>query len=81
MGSLYLSQRIIYTSQYLLIWLRYIEGGEDTRMAQFEYGKVLDDNPTLSHRTVERVLQKLQAESIIEKVGAARATAYRRAER
>ena len=50
-------------------------------MAQFEYGKVLDDNPTLSHRTVERVLQKLQAESIIEKVGAARATAYRRAER
>ena len=43
--------------------------------------KILDDNPTLSRRTVERVLQKLQAEGSIEKVGAARATAYRRAER
>lgn len=40
--------------------------------------QILDDNPTLSRRTAERVLQKLQAEGYIEKVGAARATAYRR---
>ena len=38
----------------------------------------LDDNPTISRRTAERVLQKLQAEGVIEKVGAARATVYRR---
>jgi DNA-binding HxlR family transcriptional regulator len=43
--------------------------------------RILDDNPTLSRRTVERVLQKLQSEGIIEKVGAARATTYRRVER
>ena len=30
-------------------------------------------------RTVERMLQKLQAEGMIEKAGAARATAYRKA--
>jgi Fic family protein len=40
--------------------------------------EVLDDNPTLSRRTVERVLRKLQVEGVIERVGAARATAYRR---
>ena len=40
--------------------------------------QILDDNPTISRRTAERVLQKLQAEGYIEKVGAARATAYRR---
>lgn len=40
--------------------------------------KILDDNPALSKRTVERMLQKLQAEGHVEKVGAARATAYRR---
>ncbi|MBQ9043000.1 MAG: Fic family protein [Eggerthellaceae bacterium] len=40
--------------------------------------QILDDNPTLSRRTAERVLQKLQAEGYIEKVGAARSTAYRR---
>lgn len=39
--------------------------------------RIMDDNPTLSRRTIERVLQKLQAEGVIEKVGAARATAYR----
>ncbi len=43
--------------------------------------KILDDKPTLSQRTVERVLQKLQAADSIEKVGAARATAYRRVEK
>lgn len=42
--------------------------------------QILDDNPTLSRRTAERVLQKLQAEGCIEKMGAARATAYRRAD-
>ena len=62
--------------------------GEDVLRAYFERlvgtatkRKILDDNPTLSRRTVERVLQRLQAEGSIEKVGAARATAYRRVER
>lgn len=40
--------------------------------------QILDDNPVLSRRTAERVLQKLQAEGYIEKMGAARSTAYRR---
>lgn len=40
--------------------------------------QVMDANPTVSQRTVERVLQKLQQEGSIEKVGAARTTAYRR---
>ena len=43
--------------------------------------RIMDDNPTISQRTVERDLQKLQVEGVIEKVGAARATAYRRVER
>ena len=62
--------------------------GEDILRAYFEglvgtatKRKILDDNPTISRRTAERVLQKLQAEGVIEKVGAARATAYRRVER
>ena len=62
--------------------------GEDILRAYFEglvgtatKRRILDDNPTLSQRTVERVLQKLQAEGAIEKVGAARATAYRRVDR
>jgi Fic family protein len=62
--------------------------GEDILRAYFEglvgtatKRRILDDNPTLSRRTAERVLQKLQAEGAIEKVGAARATAYRRVER
>ena len=40
--------------------------------------QILDDNPVMSQRTVERILQKMQAEGYIEKVGAARSTAYRR---
>lgn len=32
----------------------------------------------ISQRTIERILQKLQAEGCIEKVGVARATTYRR---
>ena len=62
--------------------------GEDILRAYFEglvgtatKRKILDDNPTISRRTAERVLQKLQAEGVIEKVGAARATAYKRVER
>ena len=39
---------------------------------------ILDANPSLSKRTVERVLKKLQDEGFVEKVGAARSTAYRR---
>ena len=39
---------------------------------------ILDANPSLSKRTVERVLKKLQDEGLVEKVGAARSTAYRR---
>lgn len=41
-------------------------------------GEILEDNPTVSQRTTERILQKLQAEGFIEKVGAARATRYRK---
>lgn len=37
---------------------------------------ILDANPSISRKTVERVLQKLQREGAIRKVGAARATAY-----
>ena len=61
-------------------------GSEDVLRGYFDglVGKVtkrqiMDDNPTLSRRTIERVLQKLQAEGVIEKVGAARATTYRKA--
>ena len=39
--------------------------------------QIMDDNPTFSRRTIERILQKLQAEGVIEKVGAARSTTYR----
>lgn len=35
-------------------------------------------NPEMSQRTLERILSKLQDEGVIEKVGAARSTAYRR---
>lgn len=40
--------------------------------------EIVEANPSMSQRTVERVLQKLQAEGVVEKVGAARATAYRK---
>ena len=43
--------------------------------------QILDANPGLSQRTAERLLQKLQAEGAIEKIGAARATRYRKAVR
>ncbi len=40
---------------------------------------VIAANPGMSKRTIERLLQKFQAEGFVEKVGAARATRYRRA--
>lgn len=41
--------------------------------------EIMDANPNMSQRTLERILSKLQDEGVVEKVGAARATAYRRA--
>ena len=40
--------------------------------------QIMDANPVMSQHTVERILQKFQAEGFIEKVGSARMTAYRR---
>ena len=40
--------------------------------------EIMDANPNMSQRTLERILAKLQAEGVVEKVGAARSTAYRR---
>ena len=39
---------------------------------------IMDANPSMSKRTVERVLKKLQDAGFVEKVGSAGATAYRR---
>lgn len=41
---------------------------------------IMDANPSMSKRTIERILKKLQDEGVVEKVGAARSTAYRRIE-
>lgn len=38
----------------------------------------MDANPSMSQKTVERALQALQRDGTIERVGAARATRYRR---
>lgn len=40
--------------------------------------EIMDANPSMSKRTVERLLKKLQEEGVVEKTGAARSTAYRR---
>lgn len=40
--------------------------------------EIMDANPGMSQRTLERILSKLQQEGLIEKIGAARSTAYRR---
>ena len=40
--------------------------------------EIMDANPGVSQRTLERILSKLQQEGVIEKIGAARSTAYRR---
>ncbi len=42
--------------------------------------EIMDANPNMSQRTLERILAKLQDEGVVEKVGAARSTAYRRKE-
>lgn len=42
--------------------------------------EIVDANPNMSQRTLERILAKLQDEGVVEKVGAARSTAYRRRE-
>lgn len=39
--------------------------------------EIMDTNPGMSQRTLERILSKLQNEGVIERVGAARATAYK----
>ena len=55
-----------------------LRGYFDSLVGKVTKRQVLDDNPVMSQRTVERLLQKMQAEGYIEKVGAARATCYRR---
>ena len=40
--------------------------------------EILESNPMMSQKTLERILQKMQKEHSIEKVGAARATRYQR---
>ncbi len=40
--------------------------------------EIMDASPDMSQRTLERILAKLQEEGVVEKVGAARLTAYRR---
>lgn len=40
--------------------------------------EIMDANPGMSQRTLERILAKLQKEGVVGKVGAARSTAYRR---
>jgi Fic family protein len=42
--------------------------------------EIMDANPHMSQKTIERILQKLQAEGTIEKIGAARATKYTKTE-
>ena len=46
--------------------------------AQRRSGDIMDANPSISKRTVERVLKKLQDDGTIEKTGSARSTAYRK---
>ncbi|MBK5211254.1 MAG: Fic family protein [Coriobacteriia bacterium] len=38
--------------------------------------EIMDDNPDMSQKTIERILQQLQAEGVVEKIGAARSTEY-----
>lgn len=61
------------------------ESNEDALRTYFEslFGAatkrdIMDANPRMSKRTVERILKKLQDEGVIEKIGSARSTAYRR---
>lgn len=50
----------------------------DTSIGSVSKLEIANANPTISQRTIERILPKLQAEGYIEKIGAARATRYRR---
>ena len=61
-------------------------GNEETLRAYFSQlvgsatkYDIMDANPSMSKRTIERILKKLQDEGLVEKTGAARSTAYRRA--
>lgn len=56
-----------------------LRGYFDSLAASASKREIMDANPAMSQRTVERVLQRLQAEGYVEKVGAARATRYRKA--
>lgn len=51
----------------------------DSLLGKATKRQIMDANPAMSETTVTRLLQKLQADGYIEKVGAARSTAYRRA--
>ena len=60
-------------------------GNEETLRAYFSQlvgsatkYDIMDANPSMSKRTIERILKKLQDEGLVEKTGAARSTAYRR---
>ena len=61
-------------------------GGGEARLRRYFEGlagsaskrEIMDANPSMSQKTVERALQALQGDGTIEKVGAARATRYRR---
>lgn len=55
-----------------------LRGYFDSLVTSASKREVMDANPTMSQKTVERILQKLQSEGYVEKVGAARATRYRR---
>ena len=55
-----------------------LRGYFDGMLGKVTKRQIMDANPVMSQHTVERILQKLQAEGFIEKVGAARATAYRK---
>lgn len=50
----------------------------DRLIGQATKREILDASPGMSQRTLERILSKLQQEGMIEKIGAARSTAYRR---
>ena len=50
----------------------------DSLVGKASKREIVEANPAMSQRTIERLLQKMQAEGYIEKVGAARATCYRR---
>lgn len=63
------------------------DANEETLRAFFDrtLGKVtkreiMDAHPNVSQKTIERILQRLQTQGVIEKVGAARNTAYRKRE-